>query len=120
MRDRLVMAIGAEATDTLMDHLPPVGWADVARRSDVEDSARLLRADIDREFTAVRSEMATEFAAVRTEMASLRAATADLGGQLRSEMAQQTRTIMFGTMAALGTTIAAMAAAAGTFAALAH
>ena len=33
--DRLEEALGRKEATTLMEHLPPVGWADVARRSDI-------------------------------------------------------------------------------------
>lgn len=28
--------LGDEVADTMMEYMPPVGWADVARRSDIE------------------------------------------------------------------------------------
>lgn len=37
--------IGVENTSTLMDAFPPVGWNDVARRSDLENLANQLRAE---------------------------------------------------------------------------
>lgn len=82
MHSVLIEKLGRESATTLMELLPPVGWADVARRSDVE-SARLATAQdfllmtastsaqfnlIWTEFAAVRSEMSAEFAAVRSEM----------------------------------------------------
>ncbi|GDX29483.1 hypothetical protein LBMAG13_19080 [Actinomycetes bacterium] len=82
MHSVLIEKLGRESATTLMELLPPVGWADVARRSDVE-SARLATSQdfllmtastsaqfnlVWTEFAAVRSEMSAEFAAVRSEM----------------------------------------------------
>ena len=36
MVDALTEALGKEAAMTLVEHLPPVGWADVATRTDLE------------------------------------------------------------------------------------
>lgn len=39
--------IGTEHTSTVMELLPPVGWADVARRSDLDHLRSGLRKDIE-------------------------------------------------------------------------
>ena len=82
MHSVLIDKLGRESATTLMELLSPVGWADVARRSDVE-SARLATTQdlllmtastsaqfnlVWTEIAAVRSEMSAEFAAVRSEM----------------------------------------------------
>ena len=50
--------------DTLMDHLPPVGWTDLARTSDVESSRLLLKSEI----VELRTELKGEIAELRTDM----------------------------------------------------
>ena len=48
---RLEEVLGQDEAGTLMDHLPPIGWADVARRSDIEQFSQRLsdrfRAELD-------------------------------------------------------------------------
>ena len=62
-------ALGQRPALVMMELLPPVGWADVARQSDL---------------VAIRGEMAELRAALKGEMAELRG---EMGG-LRGEMAE--------------------------------
>jgi alpha-galactosidase len=83
---RLTEVLGDQEADTLMAHLPPVTWQNVATTDSV-DSTRVvlatqidaLRSDVDRHVTELRSD-------VHGQITQLRA---DLGGQiteLRSDL----------------------------------
>ncbi|MDQ3610980.1 MAG: hypothetical protein M4D85_05115 [Actinomycetota bacterium] len=61
--EQAARAMGAEAADVLMEHLPPAGWADLARRSDVEHETALLRLEIGTlraEMTSLAGQLCTE------------------------------------------------------------
>ena len=61
---RLEEVLGDEDANTLMEHLPPVGWADVATKRDLDElEARLgLRLELveQRTTSTLRSEMNTQ------------------------------------------------------------
>ena len=44
---RLQAVLGHEAAATLMAHLPPVGWADVATKHDLAALEGVLRSDVE-------------------------------------------------------------------------
>jgi len=50
--------VGGEVAATMMEHLPPVGWADVATKHDVEREVAMLRAELHAGFAEVRTEIA--------------------------------------------------------------
>ena len=98
MHDSFISQHGEEVAAVIMEHLPPLGWSDVARSSDVgalrfdmDREFLALRTDMNREFATVRSEMDREFAMVRSEMAAefvaVRSEMAAGFAAVRSEMA---------------------------------
>jgi hypothetical protein len=89
---RLEETLGPEAATTLMEHLPPVGWADVATKRDLDQTAALLRSDLNQ----FEHQMRAEFASVR--------------GEFYKAMAEQTRTIV---LTALAANVGAVVAVAG-------
>ena len=44
---RLEEHLGSEAATTLMEHLPPTGWADVATKRDLDHQAALMQRDME-------------------------------------------------------------------------
>ena len=47
MHVKLEEVLGAEVANTVMEHLPPVGWADVATKRDLDAVQVLMKRDLD-------------------------------------------------------------------------
>ena len=79
MHEALSTAHGKEVAAIIMEHLPPTGWGDVARRSDVADLRVLTTKDMEIVRIALTSDMQMLGAELRGEMQELRT-------ELRGEM----------------------------------
>jgi hypothetical protein len=119
---RLKEAVGETEATTLMEHLPPVGWADVATKTDVDYVRTATKSDLDHlrevmnlRFTAVESEMDRRFTEVARrfdEQDAKFATKADIA-DLRTELHKTLRAHTFTIIGAMVAVHGAMAAFLG-------
>ena len=86
MHEALIHTHGKEVAAIIMEHLPPTGWGDVARRSDVAGLQVLTKKDIDMLRISMGGEMQELRAEMRGEMQELRAEMRGEMQALRLEM----------------------------------
>jgi hypothetical protein len=88
---RLEEVLGPEEAAVLMEHLPPVGWGDVATKRDLDQLSVLMKRDLEQ----FRAENKREHETLEYKVMAA----------LRQELLHQTRTFMLamsGTVVAVG------------------
>ena len=76
----LQQQIGAALADELMEFLPPAGWGELARRSDVE----FVHQRLDQKITSVEARLDAFIVEVNEKFARINADIADLRADVRS------------------------------------
>jgi predicted TIM-barrel enzyme len=71
----LEQALGSDEAATLMEHLPPVGWADVATKRDLDALGAAIQRDIEMLAAATKQDIEMLAAATKQDIEMLAAAT---------------------------------------------
>lgn len=84
---KLDSVLGTDDASTLMEYLPPVGWADIATKQDLVGLEQSLRGEI----AELRGEMHREIGGLRGEIGELRGEVRGMRGELGQELADALR-----------------------------
>lgn len=68
MFQKLDEALGPEAAGTMMEHLPPVPWNELATKQDIAQLATATKQDLAREIAQLATSTKYEFAQLATEI----------------------------------------------------
>jgi hypothetical protein len=102
LHTRLEEAIGPEAAETLMELVPPVGWADVATKRDVDSVAVATKRDLDSLAATTKRDLDSLAATTKRDLDSvaavlrseMREMEARLTAHFEAGLHQQTRTLL--------------------------
>jgi hypothetical protein len=107
LRTAIGQILSEEAADTLMELLPPVGWADVATKTDLQHLREELKADI----LNLRNEFKSDIHALRVEFkADIHALQLSFETTLEKRLHEQTKWFIT-TMIAMNAVTVAVAVA---------
>lgn len=103
--------LGRDRASTLMEHLPPVGWADVATKGDLALLETATRRDIEQLEIATRRDIEQLELSMESRFERADGRLDQVADQLRAEFRLDTRNIVF-AMVASNATFAALVIAA--------
>ena len=72
---RLEELLGTEQATTLMEHLPPVGWGDVATKRDLDHLAAATKQDLENHRAMTKRDLENHRAMTKRDLENLRAMT---------------------------------------------
>lgn len=120
LHDKLEQALGVEEAGTLMAYLPPVGWADVATKRDLDIHAGLMKRDLDAHAQLMKGELDAHAQLMKRDLdaharlmkrdmaayaeinqAEHEALKQELLATFRAEVLHQTRTMIFAMLTAM-------------------
>lgn len=104
-------AMGSERATIMMNLVPPVGWGEVATRTDLAAFGVGLRGEMSMLRSELRGEMAELRGELRGEMAELRGEMAELRGEMKAGNAELLRTLFFAMVASNATLVGLVLAA---------
>ncbi|HUP71342.1 MAG TPA: hypothetical protein VM142_16235 [Acidimicrobiales bacterium] len=107
--------MGSERATIMMNLVPPVGWGEVATRTELVALGSGLRGEMSVLGRDLRAEMAVLGSELRGEMAELRgeikAGNAELRGEIKAATSEVLRTMFFGMVASNATLVGLVFAA---------
>jgi hypothetical protein len=102
----LQRTLGERSAEMMMELLPPVGWGDLARQSDLV-AVRGEMAEIRGEMAEMRGEMAEMRGELKMEISGLRGEIAELRGDLKAQLPRLYAANMATALATAGLVLAA-------------